>query len=550
MSAPGVARSTPPNRRRMLDALVARSSRSLVLGLGLTLFVLAATPLFFTEVPPMQDLPNHLASIHVVTHPALYPEFVFNGHMKTNGALFAWLHAVGGVTGTFLAAKLFTFLVLAAGAFALPWAVLVLTESKAKAVLGCLFAWPMVHNWFVSMGMLDFALGVPISLAVLALCHVHLGSSRSPRAPRGLTGALIALLGVIGWYAHVFALLVMYLLILVELARRGRAGFVAGLRALALPLCPAATLVVLSVAVHLGEPKGTMSGHVAIFAVLPAWELLYNAWAEWLWGFTKLEALTLLPTAALVIFALRGRKVDVPFFSSWALGVLVAAYIFTPYAATNWFHMNSRFLPYLWFAALVRVPERLPRGVVGLGLVAAVLNTVAMSVDYTRLERDRRAFTAGIDAVPRGARLMPLVFRAKGVSENSRSLLHAWGFYVVAKDTSAPLLFAHSRSFPVMYREAPPDRWNHLVLEGFAPGMRSADGMCAFLHQNNLRPDDCPREYRERWAEFWAEATPRFDHVLMWEATPEARANVPPSYRVSFERAPLVIYERVSGGAP
>jgi len=528
----------------MLDSLVARPSRSLVLGLGLALFVLAATPLLFTEVPPMQDLPNHLASIHVVTHPALYPEFVFNGHLKTNGALFAWLHAVGGVTGTFLAAKLFTVLVLAAGAFALPWSVLVLTESKPKAVLASLFAWPMVHNWFVSMGMLDFALGVPISLAVLALCHLHL------RSPRASTGALIAVLGVIGWYAHVFALLVMYLLVLVELARRGRAGFVAGLRALALPLCPAATLVVLSVAVHLGEPKGTMSGHVAIFAVLPVWELLYNAWAEWLWGFTKLEAATLLPTAALVVFAVRGRKVDVPFFSPWALGVLLAAYAFTPYAATNWFHVNSRFLPYLWFAALARVPDRLPRGVVALGLVAAVLNTVAMSVDYIRLERDRRAFTAGLDAVPRGARLMPLIFRAKGVSENSRSLLHAWGFYVIAKDTSAPLLFAHSRSFPVMYREPPPDRWNHLVLEGFAPGMRSADGMCAFLHQNNLRPDDCPREYRERWAEFWAEATPRFDHVLMWEATPEARANVPATYRASFERGPLVIYERVTAAAP
>lgn len=543
MRAPGAASSNPPNRRRMLDALVARSSRSLVLGLGLVLFVLSAAPLLFAEVPPMQDLPNHLASIHVVTHPALYPEFVFNGHLKTNGALFAWLHAVGGLTGTFMAAKLFTALVLAAGALTLPWAVLVLTESKPKAVLASLFAWPMVHNWFVSMGMLDFALGVPISLAVLALCHLHL------RSPRALTGVLIAALGVVGWYAHVFALLVMYLLVLVELVRRGRVGFLAGLRALALPLCPAATLVVLSVAVHLGEPKGTMSGHVAIFAVLPVWELLYNAWAEWMWGFTKLEAATVFPTVALAFFAFRGRKVDVPFFSPWALGVLLAAYVFTPYAATNWFHVNSRFLPYLWFAALVRVPDRLPRGVVALGLVAAVVNSAAMCVDYTRLDRDRRAFTAGVGAVPRGARLMPLIFRAKGVSENSRSRLHAWGFYVLAKDTSAPLLFAHSRSFPVMYRDAPPDRWNHLVLEGFAPGMRSADGMCDFLHQNNLRPDDCPREYRERWAEFWAEATPRFDHVLMWEATPEVRANVPVTYRVSFEQGPLSIYERVSAGA-
>ncbi|MBL8999384.1 MAG: hypothetical protein JNL44_19175, partial [Gemmatimonadetes bacterium] len=125
----------------------------------------------------------------------------------------------------------------------------------------------------------------------------------------------------------------------------------------------------------------------------------------------------------------------------------------------------------------------MPRGLVALGLVGAVVNSGAMAVDYVRLERDRRDFIAGISAVPEGARLLPLLFRAKGVSENSRSLLHAWGFYVIAKDTSAPLLFAHSRSFPVMYREPPPDRFNHLVLEGFAPGMKSAAHMCAFLHE-------------------------------------------------------------------
>ncbi len=534
----------PAAPRGVLDRLAQRASRDLVLGIGLALLVLSTLPLALTEMPPLQDLPNHLASIHVVEHPERYPEFVFNGHLKTNGALFAWLHVVGRLTGTFVAAKLFVLLACAAAAFALPWTVLVLTESRRRALLAGLFAWPLVHNWFVSMGMLDFALGVPLSLVVLGLCHLHL------RTPRLLTGLAIAAVGVVGWYAHVFALLVMYLLVLVELVRRGRDGFLSGVRALILPLAPPATLVLFSVAVQLGEPKGTMSGHVAIFQVLPAWELLYNAWAEWLWGFTKLEAATLVPTAALLVFALRGRRQDVPFFSPWALIVLLVAYVFTPYAAANWFHVNSRFLPYLWFAALVRVPSRLPRGVVALAAVAALVNTAAMAVDYRRLDAERREFTAGLSVVPRGARLMPLVFRAKGVSENSRSLLHAWGFYVVARDTSAPLLFAHSPSFPVMYREAPPDRWNHLVLEGFAPGMRSADGMCAFLHKNNLRPDDCPREYKERWAEFWAEATPRFDHVLLWDVTPDARANVPSSYRAVFEEKRLLLLERVSAAAP
>lgn len=532
----------PRERQDFLAGLADLETPALVFRLGLVLFVLAALPLLFVPVPPLQDLPNHLASIHVVEHPEKYPELVFNGHFKTNGALFAWLHVVGRVVGSFLAAKLFVVLVCGVGAFVLPWALAELTSDKRRSVLAALFAWPVVHNWFVSMGMLDFALGVPLSLAIVTTCHLHLKSARVG------TGVAMALLGIACWYAHGFALLVAYLLVAIELLRRGLPGIPRALKVLALPLAPAASLVVWSVLAHLFEPKGTMNGHVDIFRALPVWELLYNAWAEWLWGFTKLEALTLVPTAALVFFALRHRGDDVPFFSKWAGLVLIVAYALTPYAATNWFHVNSRFLPYLWFFALTRVPSRLPRALVALAAASGVLNTAAMCVDYVRLEHDRRDFVAGIDAVPDGSRLLPLLFRAKGTSENSRSLLHAWGFYVIAKNTSAPLLFAHSRSFPVMYREPPPDRWNHLVLEGFAPGMRSAEGMCGFLHQNNLRPDDCVGEYRERWREFWSDATPRFDHVLLWDATPEARENVPSVFVPVFERGKLVILERTPGG--
>ena len=36
-----------------------------------------------------------------------------------------------------------------------------------RMLVASLFAWPMVHNWFVSMGMLDFAIALPLSLALL-----------------------------------------------------------------------------------------------------------------------------------------------------------------------------------------------------------------------------------------------------------------------------------------------------------------------------------------------------------------------------------------------
>src|SRR5688572_25980332 len=48
------------------------------------MFVFAAWPLALTEVPPYQDLPNHLAAVTVIHHPEQYPEFAFNGWFKTN----------------------------------------------------------------------------------------------------------------------------------------------------------------------------------------------------------------------------------------------------------------------------------------------------------------------------------------------------------------------------------------------------------------------------------------------------------------------------------
>ena len=52
-----------------------------------------------------------------------------------------------------------------------------------------------------------------------------------------------------------------------------------------------------------------------------------------------------------------------PFFSGVALAVLGLLYVLSPYKVTNWYHVNSRLIPYIFFALLLRVPDReLQRG--------------------------------------------------------------------------------------------------------------------------------------------------------------------------------------------
>ena len=541
------AAAAPGPWQRLVDSFARWTDGQLALLLSAVLFVLAAWPMLLVEVPPLQDLPNHLAAITVIQNPDQYPELVFNGLFKTNSALFTWLLLVGRVTGTPLAAKLFCVLVLALGALAYPRFVLSF-GGRRRMVLAALFAWPMVHNWFLSMGMLDFAFSVPVATFLLVLLNAQ------RERPTALRGAGIALLGVITWHAHVFPLLAVHMLVLIHVVtRRSWSERWEQARGLVVPLLPSTVLVLGSLWTHFTEPVGAMSGYVDLGKSLPPWELFYNLWAEWFYGFTWLTILTVVPCLAMGLWALYRWRDDVPFFGPLGFAAIMALYFFMPYVATNWFHVNSRIIPFFWLAALVRLPERLPRrarALLPVLVLGAVTYTAGMGVDYVRLTREWARFTAGMSAVPEGSRLLPLIFRSKQVSENTRSLLHGWGFYVTQKHTSAPLLFAHSRSFPVMYREAPPVQFNHLVLESWARSMGSPGWMCAILRSGGIAIDDCDAEWRERWAEFWRATEARFDHVLMWAAPPEVMALVPSSFRVTFQRDELTILERVRAPAP
>lgn len=510
------------------------------------LFVLSGWFVALTDVPPFQDLPNHLAAVTVIKHPELYPEYVVNGFFKTNTALFAWLSFVGSVTGTKLAAKLFTWVVLAANAIVLPRFVLELTGSRARMVVASAFAWPMVHNWFVSMGMLDFAFGVPLSLTLLVL--IQRQRTREATWPRAV---LIGLVGLATWYAHVFSLMMAGLLLALEMVHEAYTTRAYALVArktalLALPLVPVCALVAASLQQHFSETGGALAGFVSYKKLLAPWELGYKLWAEWMWGFTKLSLTSLVPTVGLAYLAWRRRREAPPFFSPFAVFVLAALYAFGPHIVTNWFHVNSRVIAYLWAAALLRVPERLEGRVPAALALSAVLYSGGMGADYVRLDRDRREFIAGVDAVPPRAKLLPLVFRPKHTSENTRSLLHAWGFYVAEKETSAPLLFAHSRSFPLTYRTPPDPRFNHLVLENFVPSVATERHMCRNLLEHNIIVADCGAYFAQVWREFWVDATPRFDHLLLWDAPEDAVRMIPPAYRPVFQQGRLAIYARIT----
>lgn len=407
------------------------------------LFVAGAWPLAVCRVPPLEDLPAHLATAVVLRHPSAYPEFVSHGFLKTNATVFAWLSAFDD-GHLLLGAKLFVALVVLAHAWVLPRLVVELGGPK-RLVPATLLAVPLVHNWFVAMGMLDYALGSALALACVLLVV------RQGREPRRARAAALGALGMFVWYTHMFALVLLGLIGAVELARTRRRRALVPMA----PLVPAFALAAWSAGVellrahpHVGPARGVV--------YRPPWETVYELWAKYGWSFSKLELASLGLFAVLAYGLWRGRRAETPMLSPLMAVTFVALHFAVPSEAFDWFAVNSRFLPFLYAAALVQAPALPERwAVAGLG-AAALVCSVGLGVDYARLSRELDVLASGAPLVPEGADLAPVMLDPKGASENTWALVNGWGLYVVAKHTSAPLLFAHSPSFPIGWR-TPPD---------------------------------------------------------------------------------------------
>ena len=171
-----------------------------------------------------------------------------------------------------------------------------------------------------------------------------------------------------------------------------------------------------------------------------------------------------------------------------------------------------------------------------------------MGVDYVRLDRDRAAFTAGLDAVPERATLLPLLFKHQKTSDYTTNMSHAWGYYTVLKNTSAPLAFAVERSYPISYRDFPPRALIPPALDRFAETYSTPAQVCKTLRQFPI-DQACPEIWRQLWRAFWQQAEPRFSHLLTWAIPPEARPMIPESYHRTFAAGELEIYARETPAA-
>jgi hypothetical protein len=508
----------------------------LVAVVALALFVLDAWPLLLVSLPPLQDLPNHVATAHIVAHPELYPQYAFNGLLKSNSLLTLWFQVLGSAH-LFAAARAFTAIALALNAFALPFFILHFA-GRRRLPVATLFAWPLVHGFFVSMGMMNFVVAFALSLILLTVVD---GQREEPTAARA---AAIGALSLLLWYAHPFPLAVVGLLIALHVALRPSwAARATAAARLLLPLAPAGLLCLVAAQHHLVKAEHAPPLGAATWAYTTPWGILAHLWYDASGALTRWGSMTIVPALLLPVFVWRHRPVQRPFFSRPAMVILVAGYVALPVMLSNWNYLNCRLVPFIWAGLLLRLPTRVPRPVAIALAGCALAFSAVLGIDYVRLDRDRAQFTAGIDAVPARATLLPLMFKQRQTSDFTSSLTHAWGYYTVAKDTSAPLVFGVERSYPITYRDFPPRQLVPPALDRFAERYGTPAQVCASLGQ--VPPDEaCTASWRDLWSGFWMEATPRFSHVLTWAMPAEARPMIPAAYHRVLADGLLEIYAR------
>ncbi len=502
------------------------------------LFVVAAVPLLLGTVPPLQDLPNHLASAFIAEHLADYPDLQANGFLRSNALLALWLHVVARPLGLVGAARLFVALTLLAMATALAWLGWSLAGPERLPAV-TLLAWPMVHGFFVPVGLLNFSVGTAGAIGALALAHLR---ARAPGPGKTLG---LATLGVAAWYGHPFPITMATGLVGLELLltvpRRLWPGRLVGAVG---PFVPALLLSMATAAVHWLKPEARPPLLEAGILYLPPLRTLSQLWSHGPAGLSWLEATALLPAAVLAVSAWRERGRPVPYFRWPAMALLFLMYFALPASQSNWGLFNARVIPFLWTGLLVRAPEAMPRPLVRGLAAAAVLYAAAMTVDYRRLEHERQAFCAAIPHVAVGARLLPLVFEHNGSAPFTEPLKHAWGCYVLARRTTAPLLFAVERSYPLTYVRWEPPELLPPALDEMARSNKSPEAVCG----DGPPPGspECRRRFEERWRRFWAIAEPRFDHLLTWDEQPGFAELVPPSFHRAFVQGPLVLYVKAA----
>lgn len=447
----------------------------------LVLVVLAAVatvlPLWVGRYVPLLDYPNHLSWIFLWQR--LHdPAWGFAEHYTTNYApLPYWIqygseYLMAQLIGADQAQRLFTALCL----LGLPAALALYARRMGRDPRLGLLAFPLGWNMNLANGFLSFVGGLPVLLVALAALDRH---AEQP-SWRGGLGA--TLLGVVLYFSHplvwgaflwIGGVTALYGAIVAAPPGRWPARAVLG------PLPTVPTLLIGLAAYRYGDTstanlrvRGGLAAYEGAFndilsnlGMLPTWlndivpsggdELL--ALLGWLCWLLLLSSAAFARPAPAPLPTLSGRRADLyALRAELALLAALVLYMVLPRSLLRpfyWFAINRRLAV---LVALLLLPlcrgrltglRRLPLYAAGVLAIAFGLN---VSAHFYRFNQRARGFDVVMADVPRGARVLPLIF-TRGDEDVNVHCYNQWGSHVQMR-VGGYMVQYFPIEFPIRYR--------------------------------------------------------------------------------------------------
>lgn len=432
---------------------------------GLTLF--AAVPLWMVEVPPIQDLPQHLAAIRVM-HDYGDPELGFARYFTVELARTQYLayYAAANVASWVVGVELANRLLLTAAIVATPYALRALLRELGRDARHTLFVLPLTWNAHLILGFLNFVAAIPLALYGLALA-CRLRGEWSLRRAIGL-----ALVLLVTFYTHVvpFAFLALgtgLLLVgdsLRSTARRATVLVPAAVAAVAWAFVSPAGQSTMDAALGGGDGAGRVEPEHAPWMQslqeTPKWltDVLTGTTDDRLliaWGLLVLSAWALAAPRAPTAGAGGGgasmaRRVGI-------LAPLAAlAYFVTPVSHDWIWPINARFpLLAAVFLPLVLPPLRRVGALMVFGgmAVVAFLSTLEVARAFEGYEREVGQLDTAIEAIPPGERVAGLVFDRGSRHVKFSPFLHSVAWYQARRGGAVMFTFADFPQSPIRFRD-------------------------------------------------------------------------------------------------
>lgn len=454
-------------------------SRSLGVVCGLAAISLAL-PLFVSSYLPIQDLPQHVAAVRVLSEFSR-PEFRFQEFFEQvpfqtpYWSAYALAILLSAFVGPLLAVKLVLALALVGTPFALRALLRALGKPEAYALLSI----PLAYNAHVVLGFVNFVLALPLMLFGIALA-VELRTKATGKIP-----VLLALVGCAAFLTHVVPYAVLVASASCFWLERDLRRFLRRLFVLAPSLVMAASWLCFQPSgQHLlgssrsDSPRAESQGPLEALTRLPSWltDVLQDRRGLWVLAGWSLVIVFIIGARALAGPRARTQRedesktelageLDRRLFA--VFGLALAGYFLLP-AGYGWiWPINARFsivCALLGIALLPPVGPRAQRFAVMMALAVTSLHLGSVLVAFSAAEREYAGLPQLLERMPAGRRVAGLIFRPGSEAVAFAPYLHAVAWYQVERGGAVMFTFADFPQSPIRFRSdnrppKVPPRW-------------------------------------------------------------------------------------------